>query len=869
MKSPRKLTPLLKQYLAIKSKHPGRILFFRMGDFYELFGDDAVVASSILGIALTSREHGDSGKIPLAGVPYHTLDRHVARILKAGHKVAVCDQVEDPRKARGIVKREVVEVLTPGSITLDQALDDKRASFIASINPHDDVVGLALLDISTGRFLVDEFDESGLEDNLAFHEPLELVIPEGLRSRLDTRLKSILPSSAITPLDDYRFDASLAFDDLTAHFGTAGLNGFGLGEIPRALGAAGAVFAYVRDLKMGKVGQITRIERIQKEKYMELDSATIKNLELVETPYEGRKNSLLSVIDYTRSPGGGRLIRRWTLSPLKDIELIDDRQRAVRTLLDSEDMRKRMSSALERMPDLERLSSRISMRKAGPRDIVSLKTGLEKVGQLKSTASNCDSQLMLQTAETIVAFDDLIGLIGRAIVPDPPAVLADGGLFRKGYSDDLDRLTASIEGARQYIHNLQNIEKKRTKIPSLKVGFNRVFGYYIEITKPHLSRVPANYIRKQTLVSAERFITEELKTKEELILNAEEKIKAIEYDLFGNLLDAVAARIADIQEAADASAVLDVLLSFARLAEEPGYVMPNLDDSLSLDIRECRHPVMERVMPSGKFIPNDVGLDDGQRRMAIITGPNMAGKSTYLRQAGLVVLLAQMGAPIPARTARIGICDRIFTRVGASDDILRGRSTFMVEMTEAASIINNATNRSLLILDELGRGTSTYDGLSIAWALIEYINGVEGKKARTLFATHYHELIDLAERTEGITNLQVAVKKWQDSIVFLYKIEPGGCDDSYGIQVAGLAGLPELVLDRAREILARLEAGHSPVDKPGGAKKAGTTYQISLFSPEENRIREVLEKTDPERLTPIEALGMLNKLKKMLNGDEE
>ncbi len=862
MKTIQKLTPLLKQYFAIKNKHPERILFFRMGDFYELFGDDAVVASSILGIALTSRGHGNSGKLPLAGIPYHTLDRYLVKILKAGHKVAVCDQVEDPKKAKGIVKREVVEVFTPGSVTLDNALDDKKPSCLASINIQDGVAGIAVLDISTGRFIVDEFEETNLGDNLAFHDPSEVVIPEALKSRMEKILKSILPATTVTPIDDYRFESSMAYNDLITHFGTDGLDGFGLGNITHALGAAGAALAYVKDLKMGKIGQITRIERLRRDQCMELDAATIKNLELIATPYEGRRNSLLSVLDLTLSAPGGRLLRRWILSPLTDLKMIGDRQTAITVFLKSEGSRKSMISSLKGIPDLERLASKIAMRKAGPRDIINLKSGLRKVRDLKADARGIRSSLIKKTVDPICSFDDLIRIIDNAIVDEPPAMLSDSGLFKSGFSADLDRLEAEIEEAKSYIHNLQKIERQKTKIPSLKVGYNRIFGYYLEITRPHLSKVPEHYIRKQTLVSAERFITEELKAREETILNAEEKIRAIEYELYDKLLDTLSARITDIQSAADAIAILDVLLGFAALAEDTAYVMPKLDNSLRINISESRHPVMERMLAAGKFIPNDIIMDGSSKRMAIITGPNMAGKSTYLRQVGLIVIMAQMGAPVPAKSAKIGICDRIFTRVGASDDILRGRSTFMVEMTEASAIINNATDRSLILLDELGRGTSTYDGLAIAWSLVEYLNRIEGRKARTLFATHYHELIELAEKTDGIINLQVAVKQWQDSIVFLYKIEPGGCDDSYGIQVARLAGLPERLLDRAKEILALLETGHTPGGE-AAVERAGTAaYQISLFSPEENRLRELLDEVDPDKLTPLEALSILNKMKK-------
>ncbi len=492
--------------------------------------------------------------------------------------------------------------------------------------------------------------------------------------------------------------------------------------------------------------------------------------------------------------------------------------------------------------------------------------GLKKAVNLKELLSGSDSELIKESVSLIRDFDDTIRLVETALVDDPPANVSDGNLFRKGYSAELDRLVEEIDEARQFIHNLQKSEREKTGIGSLKVGFNKVFGYYLEVTKPHLSKVPANYIRKQTLVSAERFITEELKAKEELILNAQEKIGSLEKELFDDLVGNIAARTADIQAAAGAVAVIDVIAAFSVLNGQSDYVLPELNESLKIEINECRHPVMERLMPPGKFVPNDVYLDGEKRRMAIITGPNMAGKSTYLRQVGLIVLLAQMGAPVPARSARIGICDRIFTRVGASDDILRGRSTFMVEMTEAASILNNATDRSLILLDELGRGTSTYDGLAIAWSLMEYLNTVKGKNARTLFASHYHELIELASRFEGIFNLRVAVKEWEGSIVFLYKIEKGGCDDSYGVQVAKLAGLPQRLLDRALEILTRLESGRGLSGAYDTPRAETATYQISLFSAEDSRLRNEIEKIDPDQLTPIEALGILNMLKKIIDG---
>ncbi len=861
MKSHENLTPLLKQFYAIKNQNPGRILFFRMGDFYELFGDDAVTASSVLGITLTSRSHGDSGKIPLAGIPHFTLNRYLPKILKAGYKVAVCDQVEDPKKAKGIVKREVVEVFTPGSITLEGALEDDKPNYLASINPRDGLAGMALLDISTGRFLIDEFDTVFLEETLMFYSPSELIIPESEKQLFRKIIDGSLPQTTLTPLDNYHFETSMAYNSLLSHFKLSSLDGFGLGGVTAAVGAAGAALAYVNDLKKGRVGQVTTIEKIRRDKKMELDTATIRNLELVETPYEGRKNSLLDNIDNSLSAGGGRLLRNWVLSPLKDLGMIKARQKAVKIFSSSSELLDKTRAYLKSVPDMERLSSKVAAFRAGPRDLFALKTGLQNIENLKVVLSNSNSILIEETINKIISFKDLIDLIDSAIADDPPPNVSDGNLFKRGFSEKLDNLMNEIDTAKKFIHELQKSERENTGINSLKVGFNRVFGYYIEVTKPHLSKVPQEYIRKQTLVSAERFITEELKVKEELILNAEEKIKAIEFELFEKIVEKIAAKTKEIQAASQAASVVDVIAGFAVLSNQPGYLMPELSESMKIEIKESRHPVMERNMLSGEFVPNDVYLDGSEKRMAIITGPNMAGKSTYLRQIGLIVLLAQIGSPVPAKTARIGICDRIFTRVGASDDILRGRSTFMVEMTEAAAILNNATDRSLILLDELGRGTSTYDGLAIAWSLIEYLNKIKGRKARTLFATHYHELIELAESTNGIFNLRVAVKEWEGSIVFLYKIEPGGCDDSYGVQVAKLAGLPQRLLDRALEILGHLESGRSSGNGPVNSSSEPSTYQISLFSPEENIIMNELARIDPNKLTPIEALALLNKLK--------
>jgi DNA mismatch repair protein MutS len=864
MTSPEKLTPLLKQYYAIKKQHPGRLLLFRMGDFYELFGDDAVTASSVLGIALTSRDHGDSGKLPLAGVPHHTLNRYLTKLLQAGFKVAVCDQVEDPRTAKGIVKREVVEVYTPGSITLDGVLESDKPNYMAAINLKDNIAGLALLDLSTGRFFIDEIDKSSLDDNLAFHNPSEVVIPEIEKLTLTKKINSVLPSATVTPIDDYRFDTSLAFSELLNHFKLINFDGFGLGQVNAAIGAAGAVFSYAKDLKSGKVGQITRIERLRKDHYMELDSATIKNLELVETPYEGRKNSLLSIIDKTLSPGGARLLRNWVLSPLVILSEIKNRQAAVKIIVSSDPPRKRIIEALRGMPDLERLSSRTAMKKAGPRDLDYLRHGLEKALEIKKAAGELKTELINSTISGIADFVELTNHLKNALVDEPPISLQDSGIFRTGFSSELDSLIAGIDDARKFIHDLQKIERDKTGITSLKVGFNKVFGYYIEVTNPHLSKVPPHFIRKQTLVSAERFITEELKTKEELILNAEEKIKSLEYKLFDQLINKVNEYLKEIQDSARAISIIDILQGFASLARQSGYLLPELDNSLEIEIADGRHPVLETILPPGKFVANDTYLDGIHSRIGIITGPNMAGKSTFLRQVGLLILMAQIGSPIPAKKARIGLSDRIFTRVGASDDIIRGRSTFMVEMTEAASILNNATDKSLILLDELGRGTSTYDGLAIAWSLVEYLSSVKGKQARTLFATHYHELIDLADSTDGIFNLQVAVKQWQDSIVFLYKIQAGGCDDSYGIQVAKLAGLPERLLGRAQEILAELESGGAiEMKQPGKGTRQHTSYQISLFSPEENKLQKFLSQIEPEKLTPLESLAILDQLKKL------
>lgn len=858
------LTPLLNQYNQIKKNYPEEIVFFRMGDFYEMFGEDAKIASEILGIALTSRSHGKKApKIPLAGVPYHAADRYLAKLLQAGKKVVICEQTEEASDSRKLVNREVVEIITPGTITVDNVLDRQENNYLACLYNQGENFGLAHLELSSGEFKIIEGSQNQVADRLKVLSPAEVLVPQGWqRSSLGVFLAGDNHSS-ITEIEPWKFDFQTCLKLLLEQLQVTSLDGFGCQEKTLGLAAAGVILDYLKFTKKSALAHINRIAWEQDQDLMFLDASTIRNLELFPGP--GRPDSLFNILNQTKTGMGARLLKEWMTRPLLKLEKIQERINAVEELVKKKELRDEFRRTLGTISDLVRLAGKIGYCKANPRDLVNLKNSLQVVPNIQKTLANCETQLPSQISPDFPDCSDVVKLVERGIVDEPPLTYHEGGVIRPGFDPELDSLKQAVSENKKWIANLQSQEKERTSIGSLKVGFNQVFGYYIEITSPHLSKVPTDYIRKQTLVNAERFVTQQLKEREELILNAEEKINQKESELFLQIRNQVAARTKDIQKTAELLSILDVICSLAQVALQHQYVKPELNQGEEISIQEGRHPVLERLLPSGSFIPNDTLLNNSDQQIHIITGPNMAGKSTYLRQVGLIVLMAQVGSFVPAKKASIGIVDRIFTRVGAMDNIALGQSTFLVEMNETANILNNATQQSLILLDEVGRGTSTFDGLSIAWGVTEYIHNNPKVSAKTLFATHYHELTELAGFLPRVKNYNVAVKEWQGEVIFLRKIVPGGCDDSYGIQVAQLAGIPGEVLNRASEILVQLEQGEVtvkkiPLTKIGRLKQS----QISLFSPQPSQLERELEKMDLEKLTPLQALNQLAEWKKRL-----
>lgn len=858
------LTPLMRQYHAIKAQHPDKILFFRMGDFYEMFGDDAVQAAPVLGIALTSRSHGAAEKIPLAGVPYHSADRYLAKLLAKGLKVVVVEQVEDPRTAKGLVKRDIVEILTPGTATVEAAEEEIRSTYLTALfSGNGRTAGMAALDLSTGLFLVDEGACDSVVERMRLLEPSEILCPVSLvESEAFERLTGMGKGDRrVTQFEDFNFDYRTALRDLTKHFDVSTLDGFGIGHAKQAIAAAGAVFRYLQENHRERLSHITRLSRIDDAEVMTLDYSSVRNLELIRNIADNTdENSLFSVVNRCHTPFGARRLQRALLHPFKVRPQIERRLSGVSELVKDREICYRIREVTRQLPDIERFAGRLGIGRLSPRQMAGIKEGLSGSLRLKAVLSECHSPQLTEIASALPECADLIALIERALVDEPPIVTARGGMLRRGYSEKLDSLNDSIRDARTYIASLQKVERERTGISTLKVGFNKVFGYYIEITRANASAAPKEYIRKQTLVNAERYITPELKEKEELILAAEEKIVRLELELYQELVDSLNTRIADIVSTADLLGEIDLVSSLAELAVARGYCRPEIFDDHRLVITNGRHPVIESVLPPGSFVANDVDLSN-QNRIVILTGPNMSGKSTYLRQIGLIVILAQIGSWVPADKAEIGLVDRVFTRVGALDNLARGQSTFLVEMVETANILHNATERSLVLLDEVGRGTSTFDGLSVAWSVVEFIN--EETASRTVFATHYHELTGMAEIYDHITNYQVAVKKWENKVIFLHKIIPGGCDDSYGIEVARLAGVPRQTISRARQILQLLESGKFNQSELGRGVYS-QRMQPSLFDPQPSEIETKLKDADIENMTPLEAFHFLHQLKKDL-----
>ncbi|MFO7821912.1 MAG: DNA mismatch repair protein MutS [Lentisphaeria bacterium] len=804
-KSSGKLTPAMRQYRELKKEVPDdSILLFRMGDFYELFFDDAKIAAPLMDVVLTQRNG-----VPMCGVPYHALQAYVSPLINKGRKVAIAEQIEDPKQAKGIVKRAITQVITPGTVLDQTVLQAGRSNFLVAVCSEKKKLGLALLDISTADFRLSELDSmQALENELHRLQPAECLLPQGLYEKwqADDCLPDAPGRMVWTPIEDWLFDLDIARENLCRHFGVASLDGFGCQGLSPSISSAGAVFNYAQDNLRQNADHITSLQVYSHDSYMVLDRISQRNLELVEPIFaNSTASTLLNVLDHTVTPMGGRMLREWILRPLRSSTEIEKRLDAVQELVSDPLLLSELQEALDSVRDLERTIVRLNIGSANAKDLVVLRQGLEAVPGIRVLLENSEAAMIHDLCGKMCELPEITDHIKRAITEEPASTLTEGGIIREGYNDELDELLKAARDGKSWIVDLQSKEQERTGIKSLKVRYNKVFGYYIEVTKANLDMVPEDYIRKQTLVNAERFITPELKELENKVTGAEEKSKALEYELFQNLRAEVVDCTDRIQTTARALAAIDAVASLAKTAVENDYRRPAISDDNVLNIEEGRHPVLDNTLQDERFVPNDTYMDTESAQIALITGPNMAGKSTYIRQVALLVLLAQMGSFVPAKSARVGVVDRIFTRVGAADDIARGQSTFMVEMVETANILNNATDKSLIILDEIGRGTSTYDGLSLAWAVTEYLHNEPEVKARTLFATHYHELTQLATTMEGIQNFNVAVREWGDKVIFLHKILPGGTDKSYGIHVARLAGLPRAVIKRANEVLTNLE----------------------------------------------------------------
>jgi DNA mismatch repair protein MutS len=860
-------TPLMRQWREAKSAHPDALLFFRVGDFFELFYGDAEEGSRLLGLTLTARNNGAASRVPLAGVPAKALDDYLGRLLKLGKRVAICDQVEDPAEAKGIVRREVTETLTPGSIVQDALLRARRNNFLAAVSPRvAGERGVAALDLSTGEFTVERVKEDDLPEVMLRLEPSEVLLPASLGEPDDARLAPPPPLGPLrTRREDWHFDLPTSTGHLTRRYGVHSLDGLGLGRDDALVRAAGALVGYLDEIRPAGAAHLRPPRLINPGSSMVLDEMTRRNLELVETIRGSDPDgaTLLTVLDQAATAMGGRLLRRWTLGPMRVAHEIWRRQEAVAELVDARAARDDVRAALARIADLGRLAGKLGTLRVAPRDLLALARSLEALPALGYALRAASSELLVEHARGLDPLDDVRDLLDRAVSEDAPTALLDGNVIRPGYSAELDNLRTTLAGAKDFIAGLQTRERERTGIGSLKVGYNKVFGYYLEVTHANAGRIPADYHRKQTLTNAERYFTPELKEWEEKVFGAEERTVKLESELFADVRSRVAAEVGRLQATAERVAVLDVLAALADVAERQRWVRPEVHTGFDLEIRGGRHPVVETMMPRETFIPNDLVLDD-EGRIVILTGPNMAGKSTVLRQVGLIQLLAQIGSFVPADRARLPVVDRVFTRVGASDNLARGQSTFMVEMNETAAILNQATEASLVLLDEIGRGTSTYDGVSIAWALTEHLH--ERTKAKTIFATHYHELTQLGDLLPRVRNLNVAVRETGDRIVFLRRLEQGGADRSYGIQVARLAGLPEALLARARELLAELEGSHSGGGEGLGRRgrhrpaSGSPPDQLSFFHsdhPVVGRLREL----DLERMTPLEAMNLLAELR--------
>ncbi len=885
-----KLTPMMKQYYEIKEANPGALLLYRMGDFYEMFNEDAQTAARILGITLTKRNHGGGGETPLAGFPHHALERYAHKLVKGGYRIAICEQVEDPKTAKGIVKRDVVEVISAGTGMDDTFIDEHLNSYIVSITPAGVHYGLAVCDLSTGEFFATSLDKSALEEEIARIDPNEILLSEEQKeSDIVKRLGEIFPEKPLAYTSVWKFELTEASSSLTSHFAVQSVEGLGLEDKNEAISASGALLSYLKEQKRSDLNHIISLRVDSRGSSAHLDPATIRNLELLKPIHTDETGgTLISVMGKTITTLGSRMMKRWIVRPLTDRGAINQRLDAVQWFSEELFTRSNLETQLKSVADLERVISRITLGRANGRDLTSIKESLQQFPAIITTLKETPSFLVKSLTTALEGFDEVSQKIATTLVDEPPVTIKEGGLIREGISAELDLIRDAAVNGKGWIAQLQQTEREKLDISSLKVGYNKVFGYYIEVSKIHQEKIPETYIRKQTLVNSERYITPELKEMEATVLGAEEKLGDMEYEIFTKLRSEVSIHCETIQRAAEAIAIIDVLAALGRIASDNRYCRPLLEESADMHIIEGRHPVVEQMSGSDPFVPNDTHFVDNERQLLIITGPNMAGKSTYLRQNALIALMAQMGSFVPATSANIGIVDRFFTRIGASDRLARGQSTFLVEMIEVANILNNATDRSLVLLDEVGRGTSTFDGVSIAWAVAEYIHNSAGKRARTLFATHYHELIELEALLPRVANLHITVKEWEDKIIFLRKIVEGGSSHSYGIQVAGLAGVPKEVIYRAKEILGNLEGmeftpDHTPtlaqkkiVEKPSveiiekvvpqenSTPPETEEVQLNLFDRVEHPVVEELKKVNVFNLTPLEALNVLAKLKEQL-----
>ncbi|MCE2734465.1 MAG: DNA mismatch repair protein MutS [Flammeovirgaceae bacterium] len=853
-------TPLMKQYNAIKAKYPGALLLFRVGDFYETFGQDAVTAARVLDIVLTKRGNGSASEIELAGFPHHALDSYLPKLVRAGHRVAICDQLEDPRFVKGIVKRGVTELVTPGVSFNDNVLERKQNNFLASIHLGKNTWGMALLDISTGEFYVAEGNETYIAKVFQNFSPAEVIYSKSARNKLEALLQN---NYATFALDEWVYAFDFAQEKLLQQFKTVTLKGFGIDAMPDAIVAAGAILHYLDATEHKDTQHITSLSRIEEDRFVWLDKFTIRNLEIILPAQEGGV-PLIDIIDKTATPMGSRLLKKWMVLPLKDVAAIEERLHVVDTFFTQQELADKLAEQLRHITDLERLISKVAVARITPREMVQLKKSLQRLHPVKQALGTAKVQQLAKLADQINPCDFLIEKIDRELREDASIHSNQGGIIKDLVHFELDELRGISGSGKEYLLQVQKREIERTGIQSLKISYNKVFGYYLEVSNANKDKVPADWIRKQTLVNAERYITEELKIYEEKILGAEEKISAIEQKIFNELVLQAADYIALIQQNARTVATIDCLLAFATVARVNHYSRPLINESKKLFIKEGRHPVIEKQLPTGEsYVPNDIELDTEQQQILVITGPNMAGKSALLRQTALIVLLAQIGCFVPAAEAHIGIIDKIFTRVGASDNVSRGESTFMVEMTETASILNNLSDRSLILMDEIGRGTSTYDGVSIAWAIVEYLHNHKDHKPKTLFATHYHELNQLTEDLVRVKNFNVSVKEAGDKIIFMRKLKPGGSEHSFGIHVAQLAGMPNKVVLRANEILHFLEKDkHKNQSNNKFENVPKVTSQISLFEsdPRFVAVDELIKKLDINTISPIEALLKLNEI---------